>query len=113
MEKRDLGSTGLKITSLGFGASGLGNMPDTYGYEVDEGRAQATLEAIFDGPVNFLDTANNYGFGRSEIRVGAATKARGGLPERRPRGQSRLRAWLVPLKPLYTDCLLSPPAIQG
>ena len=29
-------------------------MPDTYGYSVDEARARATLDAIFDGPVAFL-----------------------------------------------------------
>ncbi len=56
-------------------------MPDTYGYEVDEARARATLQAIFDGPVNFLDTGNNYGMGRSEQRIGDAIRERGGLPE--------------------------------
>lgn len=55
-------------------------MPDTYGYEVDEARARATLQAIFAGPVNFLDTANNYGMGVSEQRIGAAISEFGGLP---------------------------------
>ena len=66
---------------MAFGASALGNMPDTYGYEVNEARAQTTLQKIFDGPVNFLDTSNNYGLGRSESRIGQAIKARGGLPD--------------------------------
>ena len=56
-------------------------MPDTYGYEVDEKRARETLNAIFDGPINFLDTSNNYGFGRSEARIGDALRERGGLPD--------------------------------
>lgn len=81
MKKTSIGSTGLQVTTLSFGASGLGNMPDTYGYEVDDRRARETLEAIFAGPVNFLDTSNNYGFGRSETRIGEALRARGGLPE--------------------------------
>ncbi len=81
MERRRIGETGLAVTPLSFGTSGLGNMPDTYGYEVDEARARATLHAIFEGPVNFLDTSNNYGFGRSEARIGAALAERGGLPE--------------------------------
>lgn len=80
MEKRAIGSTGLRVTPLCFGASGLGDMPDTYGYGVDEARARATLHAIFDGPVNFLDTSRIYGFGRSEARIGAAIAERGGLP---------------------------------
>lgn len=81
MKKTTIGSTGLQVTALSFGASGLGNMPDTYGYEVDDRRARETLEAIFAGPVNFLDTSNNYGFGRSETRIGEALRAMGGLPE--------------------------------
>lgn len=56
-------------------------MPDTYGYEVSEARARETLDAIFESPVNFIDTSNNYGFGRSEQRIGDAIRARGGLPE--------------------------------
>jgi D-threo-aldose 1-dehydrogenase len=81
MEKRPIGSTGLAVTPIGYGASGLGSMPDTYGYAVDEGRARDTLRRIFDGPVNLLDTSRNYGAGRSEERIGAAIRERGGLPE--------------------------------
>ncbi len=81
MKKHPIGKTGLTVTDICFGASGLGDMPDTYGYSVDDARARATVEAIFDGPVNFLDTSRNYGFGRSEERIGAVIKERGGLPD--------------------------------
>lgn len=81
MEKRRIGNTGLKITPLCFGTSALGDMPDTYGYAVDEDRARATIHAIFDGPLNSLDTSRNYGFGRSEERIGAVIRERGGLPD--------------------------------
>lgn len=56
-------------------------MPDTYGYEVSETRARETLESIFASDINFIDTSNNYGFGRSEARIGDAIKSNGGLPE--------------------------------
>jgi D-threo-aldose 1-dehydrogenase len=56
-------------------------MPETYGYGVDEERARATIRAILHGPVNILDTSNNYGLGRSEERIGAVIRERGGLPE--------------------------------
>lgn len=79
--KREIGKTGVWVTPLCFGASGLGDMPDTYGYEVSEVRARETLDAIFDSEINFLDTANNYGLGRSEKRIGDAIRARGGLPD--------------------------------
>ncbi len=81
MNKTPVGKTGLEVTGICFGTSALGDMPDTYGYEVDEARARATLNAIFDSPVNFLDTSRNYGFGRSEERIGAAIRERGGIPE--------------------------------
>ncbi|MGI9401198.1 MAG: aldo/keto reductase [Rhizobiaceae bacterium] len=81
MDKISIGDTGLSVTSLGIGASALGDMPETYGYSVGEESARETLHAIFDGPVNFLDTSNNYGFGRSEERIGAALRERGGMPE--------------------------------
>jgi D-threo-aldose 1-dehydrogenase len=81
MRKKPIGNTGVEVTEITFGASGLGSMPDTYGYEVDEDRARATIHAIFDSPVNCLDTSRVYGFGRSEERIGAAIAERGGLPE--------------------------------
>ncbi|WP_417257433.1 aldo/keto reductase [Celeribacter sp.] len=80
MTLRKIGTTGVALTPLGFGTSGLGDMPDTYGYSVDEDRAAATVRAIFDGPARLIDTSNNYGAGRSEARVGAVIKAEG-LPE--------------------------------
>lgn len=80
MDKVLLGRTDLAITPVCFGTSGLGDMPDTYGYSVDAERAEATVRAIFDGPANFLDTSRIYGMGRSEERIGAVIRERGGLP---------------------------------
>ena len=81
LEKVSLGRTNLAVTRLCFGFSSLGDMPATYGYGISEARARATLHAIFDSPVNFLDTSRNYGLGRSEARIGAAIRERGGLPD--------------------------------
>ncbi len=81
MPRVRLGRTGIMVTPICFGTSGLGHMPDTYGYDVDVERAKATINAIFDGPVNFLDTSRIYGMGRSEERIGAAIRERGGLPQ--------------------------------
>ena len=81
MQKIAIGTTGLSVTPLGFGTSALGDMPDTYGYGVSEQTARETLQCIFEGPVNLIDTSRNYGFGRSEARIGAALRERGGLPE--------------------------------
>lgn len=81
MNKVRLGRTDLMVTPICFGTSGLGDMPETYGYGVDAARAHATIQAIFDGPANFLDTSRIYGDGRSEERIGTAILERGGLPE--------------------------------
>ena len=55
MQKIRLGTTDLLATPVCIGASALGDMPDTYSYSVDIDRALATVRAIFDGPINFLD----------------------------------------------------------
>ena len=82
MKKRTkLGSSPLEVPAVCFGTSSLGDMPNTYGYSVDEERARETVRAIFDGPASFLDTSRNYGAGRSEQRVGDVIAERGGLPD--------------------------------
>jgi D-threo-aldose 1-dehydrogenase len=48
---------------------------------VSEERAFDTVRAIFDSPVNFLDSSRNYGTGRSEERIGHVIRERGGLPK--------------------------------
>jgi D-threo-aldose 1-dehydrogenase len=77
-----LGATGLSVTALCVGTSPLANMPQLYGYEVNEERAVATIDATLDSPaVNFIDTSNGYGVdGAAERRVGTALRNRGGLP---------------------------------
>ena len=81
MKRTAIGDTGLEVTGLSFGTSALGSMPDTYGYGVTEEQAVGTLLEFFKGPVNLLDTSRNYGFGRSEERIGAALKELGGWPK--------------------------------
>ena len=80
MKKNKIKDTGLEVTELSFGTSSLGSMPDTYGYEVPELRAQETLKRFFQGPANMLDTSRNYAMGESEKRIGKAIKENGGWP---------------------------------
>jgi D-threo-aldose 1-dehydrogenase len=81
MQVRPLGSTGLSVTPLCIGTSPLGNFPDQYGYTVSADRAIATMLRVLAGPVNFIDTSNNYGNGDSERRIGKALAEKGGLPD--------------------------------
>jgi D-threo-aldose 1-dehydrogenase len=59
----------------------LGNMPETFEYSVSRQRAFDTLHAVFESPLNFLDTAASYGDGESERRIGEVLAEIGGLPE--------------------------------
>jgi D-threo-aldose 1-dehydrogenase len=81
LEYSPLGTTGLEVSRLCIGCSSLGNMPGTFGYAVTEEQALATIRVLFEGPVNFLDTAAAYGDGESERRLGLALRERGGLPD--------------------------------
>jgi aryl-alcohol dehydrogenase-like predicted oxidoreductase len=62
MEYRELGKTGWKVSTVGFGAWAIGG---TWG-EVDDEESMLSLHAALDQGVNFFDTADVYGDGRSE-----------------------------------------------
>ena len=81
MEKSRIKNSNIRISKLSFGTSALGDMPDTYGYSVDEGRARETINAIFESECNLIDTSRNYGFGNAEKRIGQVIQERGGLPD--------------------------------
>lgn len=62
MEYRELGRTGWKVSTISFGAWAIGG---TWG-QVDDGESLAALHRALDRGVNFFDTADVYGDGRSE-----------------------------------------------
>ena len=78
LELRTLGSTGLEVTPVCVGTSPLGNTL-SYKYEVPLDDAHATIRRAFEGPINFLDTSNNYG--DSERRIGTVLREIGGIPD--------------------------------
>jgi len=72
MKYRTLGKTGYKISDISFGAWAIGG---TWG-EVNDADSLAALHAAVDAGVNFIDTADVYGDGRSERLVGQLLKDR-------------------------------------
>jgi aryl-alcohol dehydrogenase-like predicted oxidoreductase len=62
MQYRDLGRTGWKVSAISFGAWAIGG---TWG-PVDDHDSLAALHKAIDLGVNFFDTADVYGDGRSE-----------------------------------------------
>src|SRR5215475_6333642 len=73
MDYRRLGSTGLKVSRLGLGCGnfgGIGSAPAFFGMGESEEQAHELMDRAFDAGVNFFDTANAYGGGRSETWIG-------------------------------------------
>jgi aryl-alcohol dehydrogenase-like predicted oxidoreductase len=115
MKYRTLGRTGWKISEISFGAWAIGG---AWG-DVDDKESLAALHAALDGGVNFFDTADVYGDGRSERLLAKlkrerkenffiATKAGRRLPKQTLEGYSRknLTAFVHrSLKNLQTDTI--------
>jgi aryl-alcohol dehydrogenase-like predicted oxidoreductase len=62
MQYRELGRTGFRVSTVSFGAWAIGG---TWG-DVDDAESLAALHRALDLGVNFFDTADVYGDGRSE-----------------------------------------------
>lgn len=115
MNYRPLGRTGWKVSDISFGAWAIGGF---WGH-VSEADALATLHKAMDCGVNFIDTADVYGDGRSERLIArlrkerkdeiiVATKAGRRLPQQTIEGYSRknLAAWIEDsLRNLNTDAI--------
>jgi aryl-alcohol dehydrogenase-like predicted oxidoreductase len=115
MNYRPLGRTGWKVSEISFGAWAIGA---DWGH-VSEEDAIATLHKAVDCGVNFIDTADVYGMGRSERLVArlkrerseeiiVATKAGRRLPRQTVEGYNRenLTAWVNDsLRNLSADAL--------
>ncbi|TMK84381.1 MAG: aldo/keto reductase [Actinobacteria bacterium] len=71
MEYRPLGRTGVKVSAYCLGAMMFGPWGNT-----DEDECVRMIHSALDAGINFVDTADVYGEGRSEEIVGKALKGR-------------------------------------
>jgi aryl-alcohol dehydrogenase-like predicted oxidoreductase len=115
MKYRSLGRTGWKVSEISFGAWAIGG---AWG-SVDDRESLGALHAALDGGVNFFDTADVYGDGRSERLLAKlkkerketfyiTTKAGRRLPVQRTEGYSRknITAFVNrSLRNLHTDTI--------
>lgn len=74
MKTRRLGSNGPEISVVGYGSWEAGG--DAWGPEVPEERVIEAIHAGVNAGINWVDTAEVYGGGRSEELVGKALKGR-------------------------------------
>jgi aryl-alcohol dehydrogenase-like predicted oxidoreductase len=72
MKYRSFGRTGWRLSEISFGAWAIGG---AWG-NVDDKESMAALHAALDGGVNFFDTADVYGDGRSERLLARLKKER-------------------------------------
>jgi len=75
MQQRTLGNTGLRVSEIGFGGWAIGGTAEASGVPLGWGRANddeslAAIRRARDLGVNFFDTSDSYGFGRSESLMG-------------------------------------------
>jgi aryl-alcohol dehydrogenase-like predicted oxidoreductase len=72
MEQRELGHTGIRISALGLGLMSLSGV---YGNANDE-ESIGVIHYALDEGINFLDSADMYGWGHNETLLGKALKGR-------------------------------------
>jgi aryl-alcohol dehydrogenase-like predicted oxidoreductase len=80
MRYTNLGRTGLKVSVVGLGCGnfgGIGSAPAFFGKGETEDEAFALMDAAWEMGINFFDTADAYGGGRSETWIGKWLKSKG------------------------------------
>ena len=70
MEYRELGKTGMKVSSLSFGASSLGGVF----HPINEKEGIKAVHTAVDNGINFIDVSPYYGYLKAESVLGKALK---------------------------------------
>ncbi|HEY3055547.1 MAG TPA: aldo/keto reductase [Thermoanaerobaculia bacterium] len=75
MQYRILGRTGIRVSEIGFGAWAIGGTAEASGMPLGWGKSNdddslTAIRRARDLGVTFFDTADSYGFGRSESLLG-------------------------------------------
>ena len=70
LKRRRVGATSLEVTELGLGGAPMGGFRAT----ISDAEAMKLTDAAYEGGVRYFDTSPFYGYGRSELRMGAALR---------------------------------------
>lgn len=72
MKYKRLGKSGIQVSEIGFGAWTIGL--DWWGKKIDDDEAKRMLKKAYDLGINFFETADMYGKGKSEKLIGEVFK---------------------------------------
>lgn len=72
MKYKPLGKSGIKVSEIGFGAWTIAL--NWWGKEIDEAEAKRMLKKAYDLGINFFETGDMYGKGKSERLIGEVFK---------------------------------------
>jgi D-threo-aldose 1-dehydrogenase len=70
LRRRKVGTTNLEVTELGLGGAPMGGFRAT----ISDAEATKLTDAAYESGVRYFDTSPFYGYGRSELRMGAALR---------------------------------------
>src|SRR5258708_21425142 len=70
LKRRRVGATSLEVTELGLGGAPMGGFRAT----IPDAEARKLTDAAYEGGVRYFDTSPFYGYGHSELRMGAALR---------------------------------------
>ena len=70
LKRRKVGRTNLEVTELGLGGAPMGGFRAT----ISDADAVKLTDTGYDAGIRYFDTSPFYGYGRSELRMGAALR---------------------------------------
>src|SRR5258707_13588685 len=97
MDYKNLGQAGLKISAVGLGCGnfgGIGSAPAFFGKGESEEQAFTLMDAGWEMGINFFDTADAYGGGRSEKYICKLVK------NKRPRVKDQINLIFTTFNPI-------------
>lgn len=92
LPKRKVGKTKVEVTTLGLGGAPMGGFRAT----IPDAEAHAIVDTAWKEGVRYFDTSPFYGYGRSELRMGAALREK---PRHEFIVSTKVGRVLHPLKP--------------